>query len=334
MNDLRIGIIGAGGMGTAHAKNIVRLGAEVAGVHDVRLDAAQALASTVDCDCATDSLDTLFDRELDGVVLTTPPAVRIEPVRMACERDISLMIEKPPAFSMSDGAECASLMQGGDMLTAVGFQLRYSPLFERMREMLVGETVHLARTVCTIDYYLTFGMSPWFLRRADSGGPIAEQAIHVLDCARYVLGDPQPVRAAAFATKNMAHDRPEFDAENAVQIAYELDNGVFATHMNHCGTERFAFDVEVIGPHLRLRADVTENRIVGHLHGEDVNEPAPASNSISLDKIGAWLEAIATGDHSLIRSPYDDALHTLALVEAAREAGDTGEMTHVRGHEI
>lgn len=334
MYDLRIGIIGAGGMGTAHAKNIVGLGAEIACVHDVRVDAAQGLASAVDCDCATDSLDTLFGRELDGVVLTTPPAVRVAPVRMACERDISLMIEKPPAFSMSDGAECASLMQGREMFAAVGFQLRYSPLFERLREMLVGETVHLARTVCTIDYYLTFGMSPWFLRRADSGGPIAEQAIHVLDCARYVLGDPQPVRAAAFATKNMAHDRPEFDAENAVQIAYELDSGVLATHMNHCGTERFAFDVELIGPHLRLRADVTENRIVGYLHGEDIAEPAPASNSIGLDKIGAWLEAIDTGDHSLIRSPYDDALHTLALVEAAREAGDTGEMTHVRGHEI
>ena len=167
----------------------------------------------------------------------------------------------------------------------------------------------------------------------DSGGPIAEQAIHVLDCARYVLGDPKPLRAATFAAKNMALNRPKFDAENAIQVAYELEDGVFGTHMNHCGTERFAFDLEVTGPHLRLRANATENRIVGYLHGEDVDENAPEANSIGLDKIGAWLKAIDTGDRRLVRSPYEDALHTLALVEAAREAGDSGQMEHTGEYE-
>ena len=154
-----------------------------------------------------------------------------------------------------------------------------------------------------------------------------------MDCARYVLGDPEPLRAATFATKNMAHDHPEYDAENAIQVAYELDNGVFGTHMNHCGTERFAFELEVTGPHLRLRANATDNRIVGYLHGQEVDEPAPKVNSIGLDKIGAWCQAIATGDRGPIRSPYEDALHTLALVEAARQAGVSGEMEHVEGYE-
>jgi predicted dehydrogenase len=333
VDDLLIGIIGAGGMGTAHARNIVNLGAKVVAVHDASVGAAQTLAAEIECDVATDSLDALFRCDLDGVVIATPPSVRVEPIGMACERDVSIMIEKPPAFSMEEGAECAALMADRDLFAAVGFQLRYSPLYERLRDMLVGETVHLVRTVCTVDYYLTFKMAPWFLRHEDSGGPIAEQAIHVLDCARYVLGDPEPLRAATFATKNMAHDHPEYDAENAIQVAYELDDGVFGTHMNHCGTERFAFDLEVTGPHLRLRANATENRIVGYLHGQEVDEPAPKVNSIGLDKIGAWLQAIATGDRGLIRSPYEDALHTLALVEAARQAGVSGEMEHVEGYE-
>jgi predicted dehydrogenase len=329
MVDLRIGIVGAGGMGTAHATNVAGLGAQVAAVHDVNVAAARTLAAATSCDCATDSLDAFFRQDLDGVIITTPPAVRLEPVRLACERGIPLMIEKPPAFSMAEGRECATLINASEGFAAVGFQLRYSPLYERLRDMLAEETVHLVRTVCTIDYYLTYQMSPWFLRREDSGGPIAEQSIHLLDCVRYVLGDPRPTRAATFAAKNMAHDRPEFDAENAIQIAYELDNGVFCTHTNHCGTERFAFDLEVIGPHLRLRANATENRIVGYLHGQDIDEAAPDANSIKLDKIGAWLGAVDTGDMRLIRSPYDDTLHTLALVEAARQAGDTGALIHV-----
>ena len=56
-------------------------------------------------------------------------------------------------------------------------------------------------------------MPTWFLQSEVSGGPLAEQAIHVLDCARYVMGDPKPIQAHALAIKNMALDRDEFDAE-------------------------------------------------------------------------------------------------------------------------
>lgn len=135
--------------------------------------------------------------------------------------------------------------------------------------------------------------------------------------------------AAALAVKNMATDRTEFDAENAIQMIYALDNGVFGTHMNHCGTERFSFDLEVVGPHLRLRANITEGRIVGYRRGRDVEEPAPERNALGLDKTGAWLRAIETGDRSLIRSDFADAMRTLELVEAAIRSRGTGRFVRV-----
>lgn len=172
-------------------------------------------------------------------------------------------------------------------------------------------------------------MPPWFLQQQISGGPVAEQAIHLLDCGRFVLGNPEPVQAHALAVKNMALDRTEFDAENAVQMTYALDNGVFGTHANHCGTEGFSFDLEVIGPHLRLRANATRNRISGYLNGQELDEPAPEENSLGMDKTGAWLRAVETGERSLVRSPYADAIHTLALVEAAVRSRGTGRFVGV-----
>ena len=127
----------------------------------------------------------------------------------------------------------------------LGSNFRYHPLYERLKGLIASEPIHLVRTVCTVDYYLSFRMSPWFLQYEISGGPLPEQAVHVLDCARFVMGNPKPVQAHAFAVKNMALDRTEFDAENAIQMTYQLDNGVFGTHMNHCGTEKFSFEVEV-----------------------------------------------------------------------------------------
>ena len=326
---LAIGIIGAGGMGRHHHRAVIDHGARVVAVHDVRLEAARELAAHTETALATTALDAFFDVDMDGVVITTPPPVRLEPIQMACDRGIPVMVEKPPALDMVEGRKCLACIEKAEVISAVGFQLRYHPLYERLRALIASETVHLVRTVCTVDYYLSFRMSPWFLQYEISGGPLPEQAVHVLDCARFIMGNPKPVQAHALAVKNMALDRTEFDAENAIQMTYQLDNGVFGTHMNHCGTEKFSFEVEVVGPHLRLHANMTDNAIHGYLNGEVVNEPVVSENSLGLDKSGAWLRAIETGDRTLIRSPFADAIETLALIDAAVQSRDTGRFINV-----
>ena len=326
---LTIGIVGSGNMGRHHQRVVTEYGASVVAVHDVRLEAARALATHTDGALATTDLDAFFDVEMDGVVITTPPPIRCEPIQMACDRGMALMVEKPPALNMVEGRKCLASIEKADVIAAVGFQLRYHPLYERLKALVAPETVHLVRTVCTVNYYLSFSMSPWFLQYEISGGPLPEQAVHVLDCARFVMGNPKPLQAHALATKNMALDRTEFDAENAIQMTYELDNGVFGTHMNHCGTENFSFEVEVVGPHLRLHANMTDNAIRGYLNGETINESAVFENSLGLDKTEAWLRAIETGDRTLIRSPFTDAIETLALIDAAVQSRDTGRFINV-----
>ena len=326
---LAIGIVGSGNMGRNHQGAITRYGASVVAVHDVRLEAARELAAHADEALATTNLDAFFDVEMDGVVITTPPPIRFEPIQMACDRGIPVMVEKPPALNMIEGRKCLACIEKADVIAAVGFQLRYHSLYERLKELIAAETVHLVRTVCTVNYYLSFSMAPWFLQYEISGGPLPEQAVHVLDCARFVMGNPKPVQAHALAVKNMALERTEFDAENAIQMTYQLDNGVFGTHMNHCGTEGFTFEVEVVGPHLRLQATMTDNTIHGYLNGETINELVLTENSLGLDKTGAWLRAIETGDRTLIRSPFSDAVQTLALIDAAVQSRDTGSFVHV-----
>ena len=46
-----------------------------------------------------------------------------------------------------------------------------------------------------------------------SGGPYAEQAIHLLDCVRYILNNPKPIRAASMGVKNMVNYNNNIDAE-------------------------------------------------------------------------------------------------------------------------
>ena len=69
--------------------------------------------------------------------------------------------------------------------------------------------------------------------------PLNRQFIYLI-ASVFVAGAPKPVQAHALAVKNMAKDRTKFDAENAIQVTYELDNGIFGTHTNHSGTEEEA----------------------------------------------------------------------------------------------
>ena len=325
--NLKIGLSGAGALGWAHAQTVIAHGAQIVAIHDTQLAAAQKIAGQCGA-IATDRLEDLHEYSLDGLIVATPPPVRLDPIRLACENGLHLYVEKPPAYTLAEARVCLSLIEQAGVMAAVGFQLRYADKYELLKELLRDQTVHLVRTVCTIDYYLNFSMRPWFLQKPVSGGPIAEQAIHLLDCVRFLFDNARPVRAIAVGSKNMALDRTEFDAENELQMLYELDNGIHATHMNHCGHEKFCFDLEVVGPHLRLQANVTDSTIHGFLNGEEISV-TPPPGALGGSPVAAWLRALETGDASLIRAPYADAIHTQELVDAARKSQATGRFEKV-----
>ncbi len=321
---LRIGVIGAGQMGTVLSGLVERTGAKIVVVHDIKHEAAEKLANERKGAVATTELNKLFDTPMDGLLVCTIPTARIEPIKRACEKNIHLFIEKPPAYDLVGGRECLYAIKKSRIMAAVGFQLRYDPRYELLKQLIKGHDVHLVRTVCTVGFYLDFQISPWFLQKKVSGGPITDQAIHLLDCVRYVFDNSRPTLAAAIGIKNMAPDRTDFDAENALQLMYKLDNGVIGVHTNHCGHEKVHFDLELIGPHLRLKANMTEPTIRGIIKGNEINEVPPKVNKLGgLDKVDAWLKAIDTGNRGYIRSDYAEALNTQALVDAATKSQTT-----------
>lgn len=326
---LRLGIIGAGRLGRQHAETAARYGARLVAVHDVLPEAAEALARDFQIPVATSDLAAVFNAGLDAVVIATPPAVRLAPIALACAHRCHLFVEKPPALAVKEGRHCQTLIQQAGVLAAVGFNLRYHPGFERLHQLTRHREIHLVRTVCTIDYYLNYSMPGWFLQKQQSGGPIAEQAIHLLDGVRWLCGNDVAVSAIACGTKNMGREHPEYDAETILQLMYQTRRGVIGTHLNHCGHQRFAFDCEVVGPEFRLALSVGQGTLQGYIGADPIDEPVAPGNKLGLDRLEAWLEAVGTGRRELIRSPWDDSLHTLALVEAARKSQQSKQLEKV-----
>ena len=322
-SNLRIGVAGAGTQGILLSASAEQVGAKIVAVHDRKLVKARKLALLRKAELATADPDEFFKVKMDGLLLCTVPKIRTELIKRACKNNIHLLIEKPPAYNLIEGQECLSAIEKAGVITSVGFQLRYEPRYERLKQLIKGHVIHLVRTVCTVDYYLNFRMPDWFLKNEASGGPIAEQASHLLDIVRFVLGNPRATKATSFGVKNMAIDRMEFDAENSIQLIYELDNGVIGVHTNHCGHERPCFDLELIGPHLRLEANATEKTIHGMINGQKINENIPDTTAPRLNKVTAWLKAINTGERNYLQSDYLESLNTQSLIESAIKSRTT-----------
>ena len=164
---------------------------------------------------------------------------------------------------------------------------------------------------------INFAMPDWFLKNEASGGPIAEQASHLLDVTRFILGNPKAIKVSSFGLKNMALDKKEFTAENSIQLIYQLENGVIGVHTNHCGQERSCFDLELIGPRIRITANATDKTIHGVINGKKFSENTPDETQHGLNKVTAWLKAISTGNNEYLQSDYLDSLSTQSLIDAA-----------------
>jgi len=328
--NLRIGVTGAGTQGTLLTESVEEAGAKIVAVHDKISVKARKLALLRKAELATSDLDEFFKVKMDGLLVCTIPKIRIEPIKRACKNNIHLLIEKPPAYNLTDGQECLAEIEKANVIASVGFQLRYEPRYERLKHLIKGHDIHLVRTVCTVDYFLNFRMPDWFLKNEEGGGPIAEQSIHLLDIVRFILGNPKPTQATSFGVRNMANERSEYNSKNAVQLMYKLDNDVIGVHTNHSGHERHYFDLELIGPHVRLHANATEKTIRGMIDGKKINEVTPQKTKLGLNKVSAWLKAIKNNDRNYLRSDYLEALNTQALVDAAIKSQTTHSVEIVK----
>jgi len=317
----RFGIAGCGNMGRRHATALVEAaGATVVGVTDPDPGAAATLAADVGAGVFPDVASLLAGGGLDALVVTTPPRVRREIILPAARAGVHLFVEKPPAFDLSEARECREALARAGVLNAVGFMLRFQPITERARDLLRGRRITLVRTVLTIGYYLHLRMPLWFLRKDASGGPLVEQAIHVLDAARHLAGD-DVTHVFARGDRIVRPDVPGVDAEDTLALTYRFASGALGVHSHSCAIEKTRFEVECLGADFRLLVDYTGGKLSGVLGGEICDETFPAFDAYRAE-IVAFAQAVR-GEGDDIRSTYADAVRTLAVTLAGNRSLDT-----------
>jgi predicted dehydrogenase len=309
--DLRVAGIGAGRRAQAHYRALAQVdNAEVVAICDVDAERAQEAAAPFGADTYADFRDMLDTEQPDAVYIVTPPNLHAEQVEYAATQKAAIFVEKPVALSVLDARRIRMAVEQGGVLCCVGYQHRYGSMASRARELLAGRELGLAR----IWWYQGVPKVPWNLDSAQGGGQIVEQATHLLDLCRLFGGEVDEVYAQ--------FGRSAWKDDESFQN-WDVYSGVFAFKTGAVGSVATTYALFFGLPQSSGLDLVSEEQLL-RFSGRDLQQITPSGTEVHAPEepssearmARAFLAAVEEGDASLIRSPLDDALKTLALTLA------------------
>jgi myo-inositol 2-dehydrogenase/D-chiro-inositol 1-dehydrogenase len=315
MDITRIGLIGAGGVGRRHAQVLSGFpDVHLVGVCDAVPAAAAALASDIDCRVYA-SAGELLSAGVDAVYVCVPPFAHGAPETAVLSAGVPLFVEKPLAVTEEAAEQLGAQVAAAGVVTAVGHHWRYLEVVERAQRLLDGRTVRLIGGTW-LDKVPPVG---WWPVRERSGGPVIEQAVHVLDLARVLAGEVAEVFA-------MGDGRPPpvpgSDVDGVTTATLRFRSGALGTLSTTCllgWKQRAGLEVVADGLWLSVGEDGLVIREGGAEPAEERVAADPAAARVAVDR--AFVDAVrGIGDD--VRAPYAEALRTHRLACAlARSAG-------------
>jgi len=210
-NPIHVAIIGAGGMGTTHARSFARLsGVVVSAVADTDPQKAATLAEKYDSTAYSDLESLLGAHRPDIAVVAVPTDTHTALACAALEAGVHVLIEKPLALRVSDAKlieECASRH---DRFAGVGQCVRFFPEYSKAKALVdSGAVGRVAAVRCRRGGgFPTW--SPWFGQPERSGGVLFDLGVHEFDWLLWCFGPVERVYARALTEKLDSDDPRDY----------------------------------------------------------------------------------------------------------------------------
>ena len=312
---MRIAFIGTGGIARSHADGLSkRSDVEFVGAFDVAAERAQSFAGLYGGTAYGGVAEMLDSARPDAAWVCLPPFAHGEAELALLARRIPFLVEKPISNSLDTARRILEQVERTGTLAGAGYMNRYRRSVNRVKELLAGDPAVLVHGGWIGG---TPGV-PWWRVKDKSGGQIVEQTTHTFDLVRYMVGEPTLVYAQG--ARGFVTDMPNYDVEDASTVAVHFKNGAVGNLMSCCASLAGG------GVHLTIAARQHYVSFTGWEHSVVIRKSALEEEHISGERDifeledAAFVEAVQTGDAGRLRSPYADAVKTLAFCLAANKS--------------
>ena len=209
-NELRIAMVGAGTMAGAHSAALVNLRhlypglalrPRLVAVADVNRTLATGIADRFGYErVAPDARAVVSDDDVDLVVACLPPALNREVVLGAAAAGKHVVCEKPLGETADDAAAMLRACQAAGVFHGLAAGYRWSPAVRAIARLIRDGELGAIRSM-RASFMLDYAADPdvpllWRFRRALAGGGIAiDTGYHLVDLARFLVGEIDAVQA-------------------------------------------------------------------------------------------------------------------------------------------
>ncbi|MDQ3005421.1 MAG: Gfo/Idh/MocA family oxidoreductase [Chloroflexota bacterium] len=183
----------------------------------------------------TDYRQMLDDGNLDAVIICTPEDQHHPMTMAALDKGLHVLCEKPMAFTADEAFEMLSKAKEKKVKHMVNFTMRWIPHFQFLKHLMdnnyIGKPYHA-------HFHWLSGWHPdredytWYYDPKHSHGAASELGVHMIDQARWYLGEIRSVQASIHSfVKRSAADRKEMEASASDSAIYllEFESGAHST---------------------------------------------------------------------------------------------------------
>ena len=321
---VRLGVIGAGSMGSSLAATLTKGVAwgRVVCVCDPSKEQGTTLAKKLGASWYADYHKILEDRQVDAVIIATPTNLHHEITLDALQHGKHVLCEKPLAENTNACDEMIRAAHEVDCQLMVGHCRRFNSKIQKMFQIVKSENMGAPRAVICRRTHAVWGYPGWRTDRSMHGGFLFEVAIHEIDLVCEILGNPIQVKAESSGIA-------EHGMENLVSVLVQFSEGRFA-NMIYGARDPWAassFEVHCETGALRLLyapKEGVEKRIVG---SEMSEFEWTIPNNMIAEEVKAFCVAIASGNE--VPVPGSIGRRAVAVAQAATKSYECGSAVQI-----
>jgi myo-inositol 2-dehydrogenase / D-chiro-inositol 1-dehydrogenase len=313
---MKVALIGTGYIAGRHAAALTGLGAEVVG-HVGRTDVERA-AARWGGRAYRDTAGLLAAEEVDAAWICVPPDAHGDIELALIEHGVPFYVEKPVGRDLDVPRRIAAALADGGPIACVGYYWRGMDVVPGLRRMLVETPPHLVRAA----WHGLVPPVPWWRVEARSGGQVVEQATHLFDLARSLLGEAEVLHAVARHAP--VPDHPDLDVATVNAATLEFASGplgVFTSTSVLHATVDAGIEFHCEGRKLTLTTKSLRREDAGGTH----ETPVGRDPLVTADE--RFLTAVRERDPSHLVCDYADALRTQELCCRVRDLASRADVT-------
>jgi myo-inositol 2-dehydrogenase/D-chiro-inositol 1-dehydrogenase len=257
-SELGLGLIGAGAIGKVHANNIHSSvkGARLAAVADIDQKAATSVAGGAKV--YSDFHEMIRDASVEGIIVCTPPFLKMEITKEAADAGKAVFCEKPISVTLDDADRMEEIVKKGEIEFQVGYQRRFDPSYLKAKHSM--ETGELGRLLLLKEH----NRDPpgpilgWSTIPAKSGGIFLDTTSHDFDAVRWLSGS-EVERVYAEGAALVYEDLRKNGDFDTTTVVMKLASGALA-YVDSCYNTVYGFDarLEMLGTKAAVSVDIGE----------------------------------------------------------------------------